>query len=204
MSSSCSGFTWLSHTGRQACIWGNVHEYLSPLQCVASPLFSTFILDFITGLCLSFPPKCTSSPNSVTPRHIFLCASPSVNLHRNPNRTVGSLGVQKLPECHCIINGFDNNTFIFILVSFSWDPYCGDFCQIVNSSGCVGFLQDSSHSLKNMHIRVIGVCVCVCGVCLRACTCYIQTTKTLILLAKWGFSSLSKHVFEGGIRSNYG
>lgn len=58
---------------------------LQPLQCMANPLFSTFILDFITGCCLSFPPKCTSSPHFVTPRHIFLCAFPSVNLHRNPN-----------------------------------------------------------------------------------------------------------------------
>lgn len=97
----------------------------------------------------------------MTPRHIFLCASPSANLHRNPNRAEGSLGVQKLPECHCIINAFDNNTFIFILVSFHMSLYCGDYCQIVNSSGCVGFLQDSSHSWQNMDIRLVCVCVCV-------------------------------------------
>lgn len=104
---------------------------LQRLQCITNPLFSTFILDFITGYCLSFSSKCTSSPNLLTPRHIFLCASPSVNLHRNPNGAAGSRGVRKLPECHCIINDFDNNTFIFIFVSFGWSPYCGDFCQIV-------------------------------------------------------------------------
>lgn len=60
-----------------------------------------------------------------------------------------SLDVQKLPQCHCIINVFDNNTFIFILVSFSWSPYCGDFFQIVNSSGCVGFLHFLPQSEKH-------------------------------------------------------
>lgn len=109
-----------------------VHEYLSNCRlCSTSLIHYTLHLFsiFITGCCLSFPSKCTSAPNFVPSRHSFLCASLSVNLHRNLNRTAGSRGVQKLPQCHCIINDFDNNTFIFILVPFSWS--CGDFCQII-------------------------------------------------------------------------
>lgn len=64
----------------------------------------------------------------------FLRASPSVNLHRNPNGAAGSRRVQTFPQCHCIINDSDNNTFIFILASFSWSSCCGDFCQILMGS----------------------------------------------------------------------